>query len=164
MKREQARDIGLFFLLGFMEERVALAAASRAIARLKAQYPDLSRKDLDPKQIIIPIDAIIGVCREAWLAHRGQIQRRTPVAGQGGEEPSEPIGAWKVPPSLNIDVWANYQRDASDEDLMTLLFSLVLGISDDDLAEGFKTSVGTIRYRLGKGVRQLGLVSRGRVS
>lgn len=150
MKREQARAIGLFFLLGLMEERVALSAAGRAIAQLKAEFPDISRKDRE--QEAVPIEALIKVCRESWKSHRKQIPRNQPTTA--------PETSWVIPAGLEISTWARYQKDAPDEDIMTLLFSLVLEIGDEDLAEGFQTSVGTIRYRLGKGVRQLGLVAR----
>lgn len=150
MKREQTREIGLFFLLGLMEERVALSAASRAIAQLKAEFSEISRKDREHQPIAV--GAIIRVCRESWKTHRKQIPRN-----QVNVPPSD---AWVVPPKIDLTVWTRYQKDAPDEDIMTVLFSLVLGISDDDLAEGFQTSTGTIRYRLGKGVRQIGLIGR----
>ncbi|CAN5597541.1 hypothetical protein BH10BDE1_BH10BDE1_31680 [soil metagenome] len=154
MKREQARAIGLFFLLGLMEERVALSAAARAIAQLKADFSEISRKDRE--QNLVPTDAIIKACHESWKVHRKQIPRNQPSV--------PPETAWKVPANIDLGTWARYQRDAPDEDVMTLLFSLVLGITDDELSEGFQTSVGTIRYRLGKAVRQLGLVARPRKS
>lgn len=151
MKREQAREIGLFFLLGLMEERVALSAASRAIAQLKAEFSELSRKDREREAV--SVDAVIKVCRTSWKTHRKQIPRnKVSIA---------PAEAWKIPDGVDLAVWIRYQKDAPDDDIMAVLFSLVLGISDEDLAEGFQTSVGTIRYRLGKGVRQLGLVARG---
>jgi hypothetical protein len=145
MRQEQARDIGLFFLLGLMDERVSLAAASRVIAKIKAS--EKTAMDLIP-----PAD-FIRACRESWKVHRRLIPRNQPV--------EFPTTAWILPPELDVSVWARYQKDAPDEDIMTILFSLVLGFSDEDLAEGFQTSTGTIRYRLGKGVRQLGLVVRG---
>ena len=101
----------------------------------------------------VSIGAVIKVCRESWKAHRKLIPRN--------QVTEAPAGGWVVPAGLDLAVWARYQKDAPDEDIMAVLFSLVLGVSDDDLAEGFQTSTGTIRYRLGKGVRQLGLVARG---
>jgi hypothetical protein len=154
MKREQAREIGLFFLLGFMEERVALSAASRAIAQLKAEFSEISRKDREHQPVAV--DAIIRVCRESWKIHRKQIPRN-----QANLPPSKDSRTWIIPANIDLGVWTRYQRDAPDEDIMTVLFSLVLGISDSDLAMGFQTSTGTIRYRLGKGVRQLGLIACG---
>ncbi len=144
MKREQVREIGLFFLLGFMDEKVALAAASRCVARLKT----LQEREDDA----IAAVELIKTCRESWKSFRKHIPRNQPLA--------TPTESWVIPVGLDISIWARYQKDAADEDIMALLFSLVLGLSDDDLAEGFQTSVGTIRYRLGKGVRQLGLVVR----
>ncbi len=151
MKREQARAIGLFFLLGLMEERVALSAASHAIAQLKAEFSELSRKDREREAV--SVEAVIKVCRASWKTYRKLIPRNQATVA--------PVDAWTVPANIDLAVWARYQKDAPDEDIMAVLFSLVLGMSDKDLAEGFQTSVGTIRYRLGKGVRQLGLVARG---
>ena len=144
MKRDQVREIGLFFLLGFMDERVALAAASRCVAKVKVAQESSGT----------PVETVelIKVCREAWKAFRKQIPRNQPL--------TTPSDRWILPPDLDISIWTRYQKDAADEDIMALLFSLVLGVSDQDLADGFQTSVGTIRYRLGKGVRQLGLVVR----
>lgn len=147
MKREQVREIGLFFLLGFMDERVALAAAARSVARLKALYEGGGQ--------VTPGD-FVKICRESWKAFRKQIPRNQPL--------TTPTTGWILPAGFDILIWTRYQKDAADEDVMAILFSLVLGISDDDLAEGFRTSVGTVRYRLGKGVRQLGLVVRSQKS
>lgn len=151
LNREQAREIGLFFLLGFMEERIALSAASRAIAQLKAEFSEISRKDREPGAVAI--GAVIRVCRESWKVYRKQIPRN--------QASNPPENTWIIPEHVDLTTWARYQKDAPDEDIMTVLFSLVLGVRDEDLAEGFQTSMGTIRYRLGKGVRQLGLIARG---
>lgn len=144
MKRDQVREIGLFFLLGFMDEKVAIAAASRCVAKVKVAQESSS----------LPFETVelIKVCREAWKTFRKQIPRNQPL--------TTPTDSWVLPPALDISIWTRYQKDAADEDIMALLFSLVLGVPDQDLADGFQTSVGTIRYRLGKGVRQLGLVVR----
>lgn len=144
MKRNQVHEIGLFFLLGFMDEKVALAAASRCIAKMKAAQESSSGS--------FPTVELIRICQEAWKTFRKQIPRNQPL--------STPTDSWVLPSDLDISIWTRYQKDAADEDVMALLFSLVLGVSDHDLAEGLQTSVGTIRYRLGKGVRQLGLVVR----
>ena len=148
MRQEQARDIGLFFLLGLMDERIALTAAGRAIAKIKAA-------EKSPTDLVPPAE-LIRVCREYWKVHRRLMPRNQSV--------ESPLDAWVVPPDIEISIWARYQKDAPDEDIMTILFSLILGFGDEDMAEGFQTSVGTIRYRLGKGVRQLGLVVRGQKS
>lgn len=144
MNRDQVREVGLFFLLGFMDEKVALAAASRCVARIKVSHESSSSS--------FPTVELIRICRESWKTFRKQIPRNQPL--------STPSDSWILPSDLDISIWTRYQKDAADEDVMALLFSLVLGVSDQDLADGFQTSVGTIRYRLGKGVRQLGLVVR----
>jgi hypothetical protein len=142
MKQEQARDIGLFFLLGFMDERGGLAAASSAIAQIKAEEssPDES----------LPPSQFVNICHQTWKKHRGLTPRNQSFDG--------PQHSWIIPKEIDIGIWARYQKDAPDEDVMTILFSMVFALSDEELAEGLKTSLGTIRYRLGKGIRQLGRV------
>ncbi len=130
--------------MGFMDEKVALAAASRCVAKVKVAQ-ESSDAPFETVQLI-------KVCREAWNVFRKQIPRNQPL--------TTPTESWLLPPELDISIWTRYQKDAADEDIMALLFSLVFGVSDQELADGFQTSVGTIRYRLGKGVRQLGLVVR----
>lgn len=152
MKRDQVREIGLFFLLGFMDEKVALAAASRCVARVKATQDSAGNRLANQVANKVSPVELIKICRDVWKSFRKQIPRNQPL--------TTPTDSWVLPPHLDIAIWARYQKDAADEDVMALLFSLVLGVSDLDLAEGFQTSVGTIRYRLGKGVRQLGLVVR----
>lgn len=147
-EQSRVRDIGLFFLLGLMDERTALNAAGRVIAQLKAQHGERFH--------LVPPAILIRACRAAWKAFRKGVPRNQPI--------EIPQTAWVfpvTPQAVDITAWGRYQKDASDDDVMALLFSHVLGFSDTDLAEGFQTSVGTIRYRLGKGVRQLGLVVRG---
>lgn len=151
MRKEQSRAIGLFFFLGFMDERLALSAASRVIAKLKAEYSDPQNEDLDN----IPAPAVIAACRESWKSFR----RHSTIRQRGGSSLGEEL-TWCRSPKIDLEIWAKYQQDAPDDDLMTLLFSTVLGVTDAEMAEGFETSVGTIRYRLGKGVLQLGLVAR----
>ena len=154
MKKEQARSIGLFFLLGFMDERVALLAANRTIAQLKAEFPEITLKNRD--ESLLPISSIIKACRESWKIHRRQIPRNQLIV--------PPEKAWVLPSGIDVRAWSRYQMDAADEDVMTLLFSVVLSFEDAELAEGFQTSIGTIRYRLGKGIRQLVLIVHGGVS
>lgn len=146
--RLPVRDIGLFFLLGLMDETTALVAASRVIAQLKTQYGE--------KLDAVPANVLIRACRSTWKSNRRKTARNQPI------EP--PASAWILPAApraIDMTAWVRFQKDASEDDVMALLFSHVFDFSDVDLAEGFQTSVGTIRYRLGRAVRQLGLVVRG---
>lgn len=145
MKRDQIRCIGLFFLLGLMDEAVALNAAQRALAKLKARFPETS----DSTGTAFPSVALVEVCLSVWN-----------TAHKHASATDADFSVCSLPPEINLDVWRRFQRDASEDEIMTILFSTVLGISDADLAAGMKTTVGTIRYRLGKGIRQLGLVAR----
>ena len=151
MDRSRVREIGLFFLLGLMEEKAAMAAASRAVAQLKSQFGESSKP-------IAPVE-VIRACRAAWKVYRKQ--RQQIPRNQAHNRQTDRSQSWSMPESFDLSAWSRYQKDAPDEDTMAILFTYIFSFSDSDLAEGFQTSIGTIRYRLGKGVRQLGLVVRG---
>lgn len=144
----------MFFLLGLMEERIALAAAQKTVAQLKASFPETAIKGR--QSATVPTVDLVRACRASWKAYSQQ-------AYDAISNPSaaSPAASWVVPADIDIAVWSRFQKEAPEDEVAAILFSLVLGVSDDDLAQGFETSVGTIRYRLGKGIRQLGLASRG---
>lgn len=141
---EQVRWIALFFLFSFMEESSALQAAQRVIAQVKASAP----KDATSVSNI----SIIRALRKTWdQQKKSQSRNRTVVP---------PDHAWILPDHMDIGPWAKFQKEAASEQLLAVILSKVLKFSDQEIAEGLNISLGTARYRIGKGIRQLGLVTK----
>ena len=52
--------------------------------------------------------------------------------------------------------WRDFKKQSTDEEFLTVLWSTVLKVPEEKIARGLNISVGTVRYRLGKGLKKLG--------
>ena len=126
-----------------MDEKVALEAAHKTIAQIKANSgaaTALSEEDL------------VRVLRNAYEHFVKHVPRNRPATTSSG--------AWQLPEGLDFGVWTKFQRDAAEVELIALALSKILGFTDEAVADGLGVSLGTARYRIGKGVRTLGQVAR----
>lgn len=146
---EQARWIALFFLFALMEERVALQAAHKTVAQLKAQgasaradaSSDEPKKGLGRPEIIRAMTKVLEPYRR--LASRAK-----PAVF--------PDAVWRLPAQFDIDPWTKFQKSAAANEVVAVILSKLLPFTDHEIAEGLGVSLGTARYRVGKGIRQLG--------
>lgn len=159
---EQVRWIALFFLYSLMDEKIALQSAHKAIASLKARgHGDTPRSNVDADTDDAPVArsggakvAIVRAVKKVWDQQRKSMPKNRPVV--------MPESAWILPDHVDIAPWAKFQKDAADEQVIAVVLSRILGFSDQDIAEGLNVSLGTVRYRIGKGIRQLGSVAKTR--
>lgn len=142
---EQVRWIALFFLFSFMDEKTALHSAHKAIAHLKAS------RGSKPEETVSNV-AIIRSLKKTWEQQRKALPRN--------HVPVMPEHSWILPAQTDVSPWAKFQKDSSPEQLITVILSKVLRFTDHEIAEGLNISLGTARYRIGKGIRQLGSVMR----
>lgn len=61
-----------------------------------------------------------------------------------------------LPPDLDINVWMSFLGNGEPTEVEAVLLSKILGFSDADIAEGLGVTTGTVRYRVGRGLRHLG--------
>ena len=137
------RRIALFFLFTLMDERVAMHAAQKAVAHLKAT--GAAAKGASSSSA----SAVIQILRRLHDQHRKLLPRSRPV--------QIAAGTLTFPEGVDIAPWIKFQKEGSDQEIVAVVLSKVLSYSDEDIAEGLGVSLGTARYRIGKGVRQLGL-------
>lgn len=128
-----------------MEEKAAFQAAAKVVAELKA-HSDPQKKEASPAMVIQS-------CRQFWRVFKKETQRKHVSLRTGI------VTQWKLPQGFDQTIWAKYQKDAPEEDLIVLLLISVFKFSEEEVAGGIQTSPGTVRYRLGKSVRQLGILS-----
>jgi DNA-directed RNA polymerase specialized sigma24 family protein len=67
-----------------------------------------------------------------------------------------PNMAWDLPDRTDLGSWMKFQKSASDEELIVITFVKILGFSEKDISTALNVSAGTVRYRVGKAVRQIG--------
>jgi DNA-binding NarL/FixJ family response regulator len=61
-----------------------------------------------------------------------------------------------MPREFDIGVWASFLTTGVGSEIEAVLLSHILGFSDAEIAEGLQVTVGTVRYRVGRGLRHLG--------
>ena len=62
----------------------------------------------------------------------------------------------KVNKSIQLSHWFDFLKESDPEIITPVIFHKILNVSDVDIAKGLNISNGTLRYRLGKGLMELG--------
>lgn len=134
-----AREIALFFLFSLLDQRVALSAAHKAIAQVKA----LSSENEPASRA-----AVARILKSGFDSHRRLLPRNQSV------ELSD--SALSLPQGTDMPTWTKFHSTASDDEITAVVLTQILGYKEEEVAEGFDVSVGTMKYRISKGIRHLG--------
>jgi hypothetical protein len=137
-----AQEVALFYLLSLMDEKLALSAAHKSIAQLKAIKP-LENGTHDRVEVA-------RVLRKGFDAHRKMLSRNRPT--EMGDQ------VLTFPGGTDFSTWQKFYRASSDGEITAVVLTRILGFSEVEVAEGFNVSAGTMKYRVAKGIRQLGSV------
>jgi len=141
---QEMRKIVLFFFLTLLEEKAAFEAAHRAVSTLKTK--GLFRNGRD--ESVARDAAIIAIMKRIFEQFK-KTASRNPLAGQ--------IGLMvDIPKDLDLATWRSFQKMATENESMAVALSKILGFADEAVAMGLNVSLGTVRYRIGKGIRTLG--------
>lgn len=144
MSDSDVRAISLFFYFVFLDDRKAQEAAGIATDLFLKRSKKIGNS---------PTGSLIVSCtNQVWQKMRTKIVRGRPtLSGETG---------WHPPQGLSLAPWREFQKAAPEEELIALTWSRILRIPDSEIAKGLETSVGTVRYRVGKGLHHLGELSR----
>lgn len=142
------RWIALFFLFSLLDEKVAVQATQRTITSLKARTPEAVKEDEASFRV-----RLISTCFQFWSQYKKSVPKGKHLMTFAG---------WSLPDHADLGPWARFQKEASDEELLSVVLSRLLGFSEDEMAKGLQISEGTARYRVARGVRLLGEMSKAR--
>lgn len=141
----ELKSIALFFFFAFLDDRRALEASTQAISigsDKKKKNPQLN------SQVLIVMSTFA-----VWTKHHLKLNRGNPNV-------STDVG-WMLPPDLDLGPWREFQKLATQDELLAVIWSKVLEIPEKDIAEGLGISEGTVRFRLGRALRKLGSMAQG---
>lgn len=145
MDEPEVRSIALFFFFAFLDDRRALEASAQAIAN----YKNKKKKKSQHKDAVLIVMSTFAI----WSKHHLKLNRGNPnFSAESG---------WNIPPDLDLGPWREFQKLATQDELLAVIWSKVLGLSDKNIAEGLGISEGTVRYRLGRALRKLGSMAQG---
>lgn len=129
--------VAKYFFYCTIDEQVSFSASLKALSELKRNGW------LEPMH------------RARWVQTLTKWRPRLKmVRGRAWARPG--VTGFLLPMDVNLDVWATYLSAGEPTEVEAVLLSKILGFTDEELAEGLGVTVGTVRYRVGRGLRHLG--------
>ena len=130
--------VAKYFFFSALDERISFAASLRVLAEIKAK------------------NWLTDQHRARWVETltkwKPRLERLKPRAWSAS--PSD--RGFVLPGEVDVSLWASFQTSVDPSEVEAVLFSQVLAFTDDEIAEGLGVTVGTVRYRVGRGLRHLG--------
>jgi len=139
MNEAQVRTVALFFFLAFLEEQVATVATTKAIGKLN-RGASITDKFTNVNS------AIVYYCYLYWK----KMRKKQKHVNIGVEK------MFEIPGSLDLEPWKQLQKETIPEEYIATIWSMVMGFSDEQIAEGLSVSVGTVQHRVSLSIRRLG--------
>lgn len=140
MSENDIKSMILFFFFAFLDEGKAIEASAEAIEK----YRRYISKNPNARTSVV----LILATKQIWQKNRGRIVR--------GHPNFHSESGWQFAKSVSMGPWKEFQKSALDEELLSLIWSQILKISDQDISSGLGISEGTLRYRRGRALRKLG--------
>lgn len=126
-----------FFFLCF-DERLSFSAGLGVLNDLK------TRNRIDEEH------------RAHWVQALHDWKRKLPRLRPRSWSDSPEARGFALPDDFDLSAWVTYMNSADPDEVEAVLLSRILSFADGEIAEGLGVTVGTVRYRVGRGLRHLG--------
>lgn len=165
MSLAELDKVARIFWLGLGSNETATRCSREVAIKLKHSYPKYFRNQRtevsDSKSAAGPEDQeLIRLCQACFERNWSRVHGEESQSQAHTENDSEDF--IEVPPGVSVQhfvgPWFRYLKMAPMDEAVVLLYSSFLGFSDEVIAEALDTTSGTVRYRLGRAHRQLGIV------
>lgn len=143
MTSAQIKSVSLFFFYSLLDEDLAQKSAKEVIELLRPKLKVKTEKDLTNPGVIL-----IHQCMTEY--------KRTKQALVQGKASLNQRTRFLLPPGVNIGAWRQLRKEIPEEEFIALIWSQVVGFDDSQIAQGLGITEGTVRYRVGRGLRHLG--------
>ena len=145
MTEADIKSIALFFYFALLDDKKAIEASSQALAlclEKKKRHPEINSSI-----------ALVAGTKAVWDKFKTRVAR--------GRPNTSVESGWLIPDGVDLGPWREFQKTASEDELLTVIWSKILKINDQEISEGLGITSGTIRYRLGRALRKLGTMTQG---
>jgi DNA-directed RNA polymerase specialized sigma24 family protein len=131
-----SRDCLLFFFFVYLDDRFAVEASIRALKN----RPKLAKDNSFPVQFVRSTS-------RALFELKSQQSRAFPKIHFEKD--------WDIPSNISLEAWRKFHSTASSEEIVAMVYRLILGISAEDVAAGLDLSISTLQFRLTSGFHKL---------
>lgn len=140
MSENDVKAIALFFFFAFLDEGKAIEATTEAVENCRHR---ISKKANTKTSV-----ALVAASKQVWDKNKKRVIR--------GRSNYHAESGWLLEKGIDMGSWKEFQKSVQEEELLSLIWSQILRISDEDISLGLGISVGTLRYRVGRALRKLG--------
>lgn len=142
MKEAQIRSVALFFFYTFLDKSLALKATVEAIA--------LYDKRLKKRETHGPTEPLLVYSTyKVWKKYSKKRNIKADDFNISAE-------GWIIPQGIRLEPWREFVKDADAELYLAVIWSQLLNFTDKDISEGLGITEGSVRYRIGNGLKLLG--------
>lgn len=142
MTETQIKSVALFFYFTLLDEDLAEKAGHETIEICRKKFKKDNLSEGEQLAILIyQMHLKYGHLRSTHVLNRASLSKRT---------------HYLTPAGISFGAWRQFHKEASPEDLVSVVLSQILGFEDGAIAIGLGVTVGSVRYRVGRGLRQLG--------
>lgn len=144
MFEKEIKAITLFFYFALLDDKRALSASTKAV--------DLFYDKIKKNPQINPSVLVILITQQIWKKSKGNFFRGRPHLN--------PDSGWQLPENFDFSPWIEFQKISPEEELLAVIWALILKYPEDLISTAIGSTQGTIRYRLGRALRRLGALSQ----
>lgn len=150
MKEQQIKAISLFFFYCIPDEM----QASTYINKCMNAFNSKAQETLGSDHWYL----VVGLSYKYWLQYRKKIEKFKLSEKQKKTWESQVELADSILVNENIDLspWKEFQISSNSDELLFVVWAKILDIEDKSIAKGLGISIGTVRYRTSKGLKELG--------
>lgn len=145
LNEAQLRAIALFFYFAFQDEKLAEQASTKVISQVKRRLreQEIAEKDMDA--------IIVAVTQRVWASQRKNIRStQSSVTYEGG---------WILPKDADLGAWRQFRKETTEDEFLVIIWSKLLKFTDDAISKGLGVTTGTVRHRVGRGLKLLGTMT-----
>lgn len=139
----EANDISRFFYFSLLDEKTVKKASVRVLRRV------LRTKGTERSKGSTAADIIFWT---NWYLKK--LKSKAESANTFASD------IWKIPNHINFGAWQEFKKRSNPEEYFIIIWSRLLGYSDNDIADGLGITLGSVSHRMGRGMRSLGQIVR----
>ncbi len=146
LSEAQIKSVALFFFYACMDEETAFQSTTKTIEKCKKRTAKGALEHEDVEAVLV------NSTFETWKQwQQGTSLSHISVSHEAG---------WMLAEGAEFGVWQDFRRSAEADEFLAVIWSKLLKIPDEHIAKGLDVSVGTVRHRVGRGLRQLGHIKK----
>ncbi|RME17813.1 MAG: hypothetical protein D6797_01700 [Bdellovibrio sp.] len=130
------QQMSLFCFFAFIEEPIAQNASIALYKKIKAKIQTPSTEEL------------IAILHQFYFQ---TLNRKIKLFSKSFYQHS----AWQVPDSIDLSAWKQFKKEATPEEFLAVIFVHILKFSAQETSQALKISLGSLHYRLNKGLQKL---------